>query len=81
MASKRDSLAKLQLFLETVVQPCENTRLTLRSDNSGIHISRKFQNYCKNNSIAQQFTSPYSNYQIGIAERLLRTIFDNARAL
>ena len=81
MASRGDSLAKLQLFLNTVVQPCNVTEFTLRSDNGGEYISSKFQNFCKNNSIAQQFTSPYSPHQNGIAERYWRMVFDNARAL
>ena len=80
MASRGDSLAKLQLFLNTVVQPCNVIEFTLRSDIGGEYISRKFQNFCRNNSIAQQFTSPYSPHQNGIAERYWRSVFDNARA-
>ena len=74
MASKGDSLAKLQLFLITVIQSYNVTGFTLSSDNVGESISRKFQNFCKNNSIAQQFTSPYSPHQNGIAKRCWRTV-------
>ena len=51
VASKGDSLAKLSFFLNPVVQPCYVTGFTLRSDNGGEYISRKFKNFCKNNSI------------------------------
>ena len=81
MASRGDSLAKIQFFHNTVVQPCNVTEFTLRSDNGGEYISLKFQKFCKNNSIAQQFTSPYSPHQNGIAEQYWQTVFDNARAL
>ena len=81
MASKGNSFAKLQLFLNTVVQPCDVTGLTLKSDNGGEYFSRKFQIFLKNNSIVQQFTSPYSPNQNDMAERYWRTIFDNVRAL
>ena len=40
-----------------------------------------FKIFCKNNSIAQLFTSPSSPHQNGIVERYWRTIFDNARAI
>ena len=69
MASKGDSLAKRQFFLNTVVQPSNLTGFKLRLDNGGEYISRKVQNFRKNNSIAQQFTSPYSPHRNGIAER------------
>ena len=39
MDSKADSLVKLQVFLNTVVQPSYVTGFTLRSDNGGENIS------------------------------------------
>ena len=64
-----------------MAQPCNVTGFTLRSDNGGEYSSRKIKNFCKNNSLAQIFTSPYSPHQNGIAERYWRTIFDKARNL
>ena len=81
MGSKGDWLAQLQLILNTVVQPCNLTGFMPSSDIGGEYISRQFQSFCKNNSISQQFTSPYSSHQNGIAKRYWQTIFGNARDL
>ena len=80
MSSKDDSLAKLQLFLKTLVQPCNVTGVTLGQIMVGNIFHANLKVFCKKNSISQQFTSPYSPHQNGIIERYWRTVFDSARA-
>lgn len=53
----------------------------IRSDNGGEYVSKKFQQYCNDNGIEQQFTTPYSPQQNGLAERANRFLVEMARTL
>ena len=57
MASKGDSLAKLQVSLNTVVQSCNITEFTLRSDNGGGKFYPNFK-------IFARITALHSNLQV-----------------
>ena len=48
----------------------------LRSDNRTEYTSKPFRENCINEAIRQEFTSPDSPFQIGVAERYWRTICD-----
>ena len=81
MAFKGNSFAKIQFFSSTVVQSCNVTGFTLRSDNGVEYILGKVQVFIKNKNLHSNFTSPHSPHQKGAAERYWRYIFDTARAL
>ena len=81
MALKGDSFAKIQFVSSTMVQSCNVTGFTLRSDNGVEYNLGKVQIFIKNKNLHSNFTSPHSPHQNGAAERYWRCIFDNARAL
>ena len=53
----------------------------LRSDNEGEYVSKRFDQYCANQGIAHQTSAPYSPRQIGLAERMNRSLAEGTRAL
>ncbi len=53
----------------------------IRTDNGGEYRGGKFRDYCRRNGIVQQFTTPESPFQNGVAERLNRTVVEGARAI
>lgn len=54
---------------------------TLRTDNGGEYISKKFKNYLSEHGIIHQTTIPYSPQQNGVAERMNRTLLDLVRSM
>ena len=54
---------------------------SLRSDNGGEYKSNKFQNFCTQKGITQQFAPPYSPASNGLAERMNRTLIEKMRAM
>ena len=52
---------------------------SLRSDNGTEYTSKAFREICINEGIRQEFTSPYSPFQNGVAERYWRTTCDMTR--
>ena len=53
----------------------------LRSDNGGEYISKEFDNFCKQHGIIQEPTIPRTPQQNGVAERMNRTLLENARSM
>ncbi|HEV7736915.1 MAG TPA: reverse transcriptase domain-containing protein [Chlamydiales bacterium] len=53
----------------------------IRTDNGREYVNREFEQYCGENGIIMETTAPYSPAQNGIAERLNRTLVENARAM
>ena len=53
----------------------------LKSDNSGEYIDGGFNEYCDTNGIMMEKTIPRIPQQNGVAERLNRTINENARSM
>ena len=53
----------------------------LWSNGGGEYTSNEFRDYCRKNSIKQQFTTAYTPQQNGIAERKNRTILDMTRTM
>ena len=52
----------------------------IRSDNGGEYKNGRFAEYCRVHGIEQQFTTPYSSNQNGVAERMHLTLFNKIRA-
>ena len=52
-----------------------------RSDGRGEYINRKFKNYLKEGGIQHIVSPPYTTSQNGLAERMNRTIMENARCI
>ena len=54
---------------------------TLRTDNGGEFTSRVFEDYCNQEGISHQLTSPYSPQQNGVVERRNRSVISITRSL
>ena len=55
--------------------------LALRTDNAGEYISIKMQTWCPDRRIVLQTTQPYSPEMNGVAERMMRSIVQDASAM
>lgn len=65
-----------------MVQSKFNVKISvLRSDNGGEYISREFKNFCKENGIILDYTTPYTPQQNGKAERYNRSLIEKARSM
>ena len=54
---------------------------TLRTDNGGEFTSTEFENYLKTGGAKHELTVPKTPEQIGVAERLNRTLVEAVRAM
>ena len=54
---------------------------TVRSDQGREYLSQTFQSICINNDIRQEFSSTYTPEEIGIAERMNRTLLEKVRPM
>ncbi len=54
---------------------------TLRSDNGGEFVSKKFDNFLHECGIQRQTSAPYTPQQNGVAKRANRTIMECARSM
>lgn len=78
---KSDSLDALKTFIAEVPNQIGLNIRTLRTDNGGEYISNEFKKYCIDNGIKQEFTTPYSPEQNGLAERAWRSNFEMVRSM
>ena len=53
----------------------------LRSDSDGVYVSNELQTYCRQRGIQRQFSTPYNQFQNGVAERGIRTLVEMMRTL
>lgn len=81
MERKSQALEKLERYVGDLATP-EGLRIgTLRSDDGGEFMSADFKAYCVGNGIKREVTARYSPSQNGVAERMMRTIVEMAKAM
>ena len=81
MKSKSEVLSK---FVEYVTMMENETHLrvrAIRTDNGGEYTSQYFKKFCADKGIAHQLIKPYTPKQIGVSERLNRTLVESARSM
>lgn len=78
---KFDALSFFQRFKSLVKKHGGYYIRCLRIDKGGEYISREFQNFCKVHDIYKKFTTRYTTYQIGVAERKNKTIMEMAHSM
>lgn len=79
--SKSEAFAKFKFIDDYMYNKFTRHISTIRSDNGKEFKNASFSEYCAVYGITQQFTTPYSSNQNGIAERLNLTIFNGVRTL
>ena len=79
LQSKDGALAAFQAYKARAEKSAGREIKSLRSDGGGEYIGNRFQQYLREEGIQHIVSPPYSPSQNGLAERMNRTIMDNAR--
>ena len=69
---------KFKVMAEVEIK--ENLRCA-RSDCGGEFLSTKFKDYCEENGILQQLTTPHTSQQNGVVERRNQTVMGLVRSM
>ena len=79
---KSNIFPAFQNFVAITERECTLEKvLALRMDNAGEYISIKMQTWCADRGIVLQTTQPYSPDMNGVAERMMRSIVQDASAM
>ena len=81
MKTKSEVFQKFCEFHQQVTTSTGLKLACLRADNGGEYMSGDMSDYCKEHGITQQFSTPYTPQQNGVAERFNRTIVEMARSM
>eukprot|EP00121_Abeoforma_whisleri_P006468 Awhi_evm2s5884 len=68
-------------FIDTVVPPHGNKKITFHSDNRGCHTSAHFKEQLQKRSMKQSLTPPHTPSRNGTAERMNKTLVNSVRAM
>ena len=68
------ALVSLQLFVTSTVIPFGSRIVTWRVDKGGEHTGEDFKTYCQKTGITQQFAATNTPQEIGVSERVGRTL-------
>jgi len=81
LSHKDDALKNFEVFCKKVQREKGYYISTIRSDHGGEFESRAFENFCNDQGISHNFSSPRSPQQNGVVERKNRTLQDMARTM
>ena len=81
MRSKDEVFSKFQEFKHRAENECGRTIKTLRCDNGGEYVSKRFDAFLKAHGIGRQTSTPFTPQQNGVAERCNRTIVEMIRCM
>ncbi|KAE8906867.1 hypothetical protein PF007_g22869 [Phytophthora fragariae] len=81
LKKKSEVASKLKEFMRFYEKQWEERLMCLRSDNGTEFVNKDVTRICTLNGIMHQRTVPYSPQQNGVAERMNRTIMENARSM
>ena len=81
LCTKNQALTSLQLFVTSTVTPFGSRVVTWRASKSGEDTSEDFEAYCQETGITQQFAATNTPQQIGVLERVGRTMCTMVRCM
>ncbi|CAN0542042.1 unnamed protein product, partial [Laminaria digitata] len=81
LKSKHDALSSFQVFVQSVVGPSGFRVEPLRVDKGGEFISKEFQDYCLQTGVSLEYASTNTPQQIGMSERVGRTLAAMVRCM
>jgi hypothetical protein len=81
LKAKGEVFDKFKAYKALVENQIDMKIKTLRSDNGGEIVSKKFDNFLHECGIQRQTSAPYTPQQNGVAERANRTIMECARSM
>jgi hypothetical protein len=70
-----------QFASKTGTFTCPYELAALRSDGGGENISAEFAAWCRGRGVTHELSAPYCQWQNGIAERFVRTVWSGAEAM
>ena len=79
LTTKSQVLEKFMEFKKMVETQSNAKMKCLRTDNGGEYTSLAMEDFCKENGMVHQFTTPYTPQQNGVCERKNRTLMEMAR--
>ncbi|CAN0093793.1 unnamed protein product, partial [Ascophyllum nodosum] len=74
LCTKDQALASLQLFVTSTVIPFGSRIVTWRADKGGEYTDEEFKAYCQETGIIQRIAATNTPQQIGVSERVGRTL-------
>ena len=81
LCSKDQALASLQAYVTSTVIPFSSRIVRFRTDKGGEYTGKDFQAYCLETGIKQEFAATNTPQQIGVSERVGRTLCAMVRCL
>jgi len=81
LQSKDGALTAFEAYRVRAEKACGREIKALRSDGGGEYINGRFRKYLQDAGIQHIVSTPYSPSQNGLAERMNRTIMENARCI
>jgi transposase InsO family protein len=81
LRAKGEVFDKFKKYKALVENQTSKKIKTLRSDNGGEFVSKKFDNFLHECGIQRQTSAPYTPQQNGVANRTNRTIMECARSM
>jgi hypothetical protein len=81
LQSKGEAFRSFKVFKAFVEKQSEKKLKVLRTDRGGEFLSKEFINFCENEGIHHELTTPYTPEQNGVAERKNRTVVEMGRSM
>jgi transposase InsO family protein len=78
---KSEAFEIFKRFKILVEKESEKLIKILRTDGGGEYTSKSFEEFCNNEGITHEITSPYTPHHNGLVKRRNRTILDMARIM
>ena len=78
---KSEALSVFKNLKILIEKESEKSIKILRTDGGGEYTSKDFEDFCKNEGIAHEITSPYTPQHNGLAERRNGTLLNMARSM
>ncbi|GAU46952.1 hypothetical protein TSUD_281870 [Trifolium subterraneum] len=79
--AKSEAFEVFKRFKTLVEKQSDKSIKVPRTDGGGEYTSKEFENYCKDQGIIHEVTTPYTPQHNGLAERRNRSILDMARSM
>ncbi|GAU33426.1 hypothetical protein TSUD_380620 [Trifolium subterraneum] len=79
--AKSEAFEVFKRFKTLVEKQSYKSIKVLRTDGGGEYTSKEFENYCKDQGIIHEVTTPYTPQHNGLTERRNRSILDMARSM
>jgi hypothetical protein len=81
LQSKGEAFRSFKVFKDFVEKQYEKKLKALRTERGGEFLSKEFIDFCENEGIHRELTTPYTPEQNGVAEKKNRTVVEMGRSM